>query len=970
MEGLSFKPTTAATAAGDRRTRPAAPAAPRDDDGGGAAAAAPATTAVIPLSRRPVPLRLDVLPFLLVYPALAACDLYLSSSSEDGGGGVSAVRLAVAVDLLFLSALLGQLALWLACQWDPRRRAAVAFSRRDEDGRGGMEGWTHALVVPAGQQRAEDGGGGGGSEKRRRKRSSAVGGERPGIVPLDVETVRSGRTGDGPSTAVATVRFRGWTYRCCRAGGRRGGYCPDDDPPMESIWRRDGDSVGEIDDGDEINGRDGESGDSDPCRPPSFHRPRHPVDLPLAFYSGWSGHTSRTLSAASSVYGNNETDVPLPPYLSLLGEQLLQPLFLFQVLCVVLWSLDEYWMYAQFTLLSLVAFEGIQAMNRWKSVKRLREEVGGGDGRLGGVDCYRDGRWTSVRPSGLVAGDVVAVSSPSSSSRGRIGGGGSAVRGLHDHGRGSTLPADLLLLGGRAVVNEAMLTGESVPQVKEAVVGEEEEGGTATARLDLSDGSAHRRGVLFGGTVLVDHHADGEDGGGGEGGPAGSASSYIPPPPNGGLVCFVLRTGFDTVQGSLLRDLAHRAEGGGSNSAGGEGVNSSDTFAFLLLLLLIALLSAGTVLRGAWGDVTRNHFRLVLHVTIIITAVIPPELPMELSLAVTQGLGELVRRYQVYCTEPFRIPLAGLVDTCCFDKTGTLTSDELRLHGVRLPSVETVEGGGGDGDLVLFDSPEGDGGRDGAPSRRPALPAETLRVMVGCQSLAVTHAFAPGPDGRASVRRELCGDPLEKAVVEGCGYTIDPGSGAVGPAEDAVGGGGGTAFPGVRVLHRFAFSSKLRRMTVVAADRRAGGEDAGGSPSPPRLWALTKGAPEAVLPLLGPSAVPADYESSFRTQMSLGRRVLALAYRDLGPADAAGGWNKPSRDGVERDLTFAGLLVMDRLVVALSFCFSSFLVSHQSDNIITSNQTTSAPSSPTRKRSSRTSRRAGRTSSWSRATPC
>ena len=85
MEGLSFKPTTAVTAAGDRRTWPAAPAAPRDDDGGGAAAAAPATTAVIPLSRRPVPLRLDVLPFLLVYPALAACDLYLSSSSDAGG---------------------------------------------------------------------------------------------------------------------------------------------------------------------------------------------------------------------------------------------------------------------------------------------------------------------------------------------------------------------------------------------------------------------------------------------------------------------------------------------------------------------------------------------------------------------------------------------------------------------------------------------------------------------------------------------------------------------------------------------------------------------------------------------------------------------------------------------------------------------------------------------------------------------
>jgi manganese-transporting P-type ATPase len=100
-------------------------------------------------------------------------------------------------------------------------------------------------------------------------------------------------------------------------------------------------------------------------------------------------------------------------------------------------------------------------------------------------------------------------------------------------------------------------------------------------------------------------------------------------------------------------------------------VNSRETFLFIGVLLVFAVVSSAVVLHGGLFDESRNQFKLVLHCIMIVTSVVPPELPMELSLAVTNSLQALVQGL-VYCTEPFRIPFAGRVSVLCFDKTGTV----------------------------------------------------------------------------------------------------------------------------------------------------------------------------------------------------------------------------------------------------------------------------------------------------------
>ncbi|KAI4868368.1 hypothetical protein F4820DRAFT_138380 [Hypoxylon rubiginosum] len=589
----------------------------------------------------------------------------------------------------------------------------------------------------------------------------------------------------------------------------------------------------------------------------------HPLKGKFVICSGWKDPSwihVRALRAGidgdekdyrESVFGPNLIDIEQKSIPQLLVDEVFHPFYVFQIASLILWSVDEYYYYAVCIFVmsagSIIAtlVETRATMRRLRDISRFECDV----------RVLRNGFWANVPSSDLVPGDVYEISDPSL----------------------TQFPSDSLLLSGDCIVNESMLTGESVPVSKIPATDETLQIMNLSASTISHDAARH---FLFSGTKIIrarrpqDNNRDDE----------------------GVALAMVVRTGFNTTKGSLVRSMLFPKPSGFKFYR--------DSFRYISVMGCIALL--GFVVSFI------NFIRLGLawHLIVVraldlITIVVPPALPATLTIGTNFALSRL-RKKQIFCISPQRVNVGGKLDIMCFDKTGTLTEDGLDILGVRLVSRSTNqfdEVVSKASDLVPHSS------LDAGPGDKYDTNRAALFTMATCHSLR-------------SVDGELVGDPLEVKMFEFTGWTFEEGNqgntdqeedeqGGLSPSvarppptplydTDAYGNSQGQNVPiELGILRSFEFVSQLRRASVII---RAFGQQSGDI--------YVKGAPECMRDICRPESFPGDYDELLSYYTHKGYRVIACATKHMKKLS----WvksQKMKREEVERDLDFLGFIIFE-----------------------------------------------------------
>ncbi|XP_075058375.1 putative cation-transporting ATPase 13A4 [Mixophyes fleayi] len=334
-----------------------------------------------------------------------------------------------------------------------------------------------------------------------------------------------------------------------------------------------------------------------------------------------SGLNKEEQAIKKLVCGYNTIEVEVAPLWKLFIYKVLNFLYIYQFFAITLMLVEGYLGYAIAILLLCVCNVTLSLIELRKQSSKIHNLVKAHNNMK--VSVYqRDGVCSQVESRHLVPGDIVVLS-----------------------GKNFFMSCDAILVNGTCVVNEGMLTGESIPVTK-----------TQLPHLDDTmpwkqySGEDYKRHVLFCGTEVIRTESTTQ-------GPARAV---------------VLRTGFNTTKGDMVRSILYPKPLNFKLNRDVKGF-----FIFLTCLAIIGIIYAVTI----YVQRKVPAWRIIVESLVLVVCAISPVIPAALMIGILYAQRRLKKKH-IFCISPDRINMCGQVNLFCFDKTGTLTEDGLDLMGV------------------------------------------------------------------------------------------------------------------------------------------------------------------------------------------------------------------------------------------------------------------------------------------------
>ncbi|XP_050742833.1 polyamine-transporting ATPase 13A3 isoform X2 [Drosophila biarmipes] len=565
------------------------------------------------------------------------------------------------------------------------------------------------------------------------------------------------------------------------------------------------------------------------------------LNIPCSYYHQQRGLTAREQISRRIVFGDNEITVPLRDIKTLLFLEVLNPFYVFQIFSVILWFTYDYYYYACVILLMSIFGITMSILQTKKNQDVLQKTV------------YNTGNAWVVDPRGLskefptralVPGDIIEI--PSS---------------------GCTMQCDAVLLSGNCILDESMLTGESVPVTKTPL---------PSKRDMIFDKTEHARHTLFCGTKVIQ-------------------TRYIG---SKKVLAFVINTGNITAKGELIRSILYPPPV--------DYKFEQDSYKFIQFLAVIACVGfiytlVTKIMRGT------DPVKIAVESLDLITIVVPPALPAAMTVGRFYAQKRL-KASEIFCISPRSINVAGGINCCCFDKTGTLTEDGLDMWGV-VPKSSTNQ----------FQIPLKTVDR---------LPYDHfLFGMVTCHSITIMNGILMGdpldlkmfnstgwtiedsnniPDNEKygilypTILRQprICSSDLRSSDSKKKSQisrqsSVDDLLATVGISQNQKNFDHG-------IVREFPFTSSLQRMSVITRCL-----------SDQVFNVYCKGSPEMLQTLCTPQSLPDNYSEQLSTFAKRGYRIIAIAFKPLVQKMNYSKIQRLSREEVESNLEFLGFVVLE-----------------------------------------------------------